>query len=153
MSLVKMYGRTSFSSSWAVVGGFGIGGDSGAWIVDAGEGRVVGVVLAEQRGLAYFCPLEVVLGDVEEVLGCEVGLPGLDHGGDGGSECSVEGQVVDGGLGDGGISALEGQVKADSVTYVLEAAGRHGVCRRVVRRKPVGSGIDVRRTNTGAVLG
>ncbi|KAF2157035.1 hypothetical protein K461DRAFT_249747 [Myriangium duriaei CBS 260.36] len=74
ISLVKLYGRRSFSSSWTVLGDtdklgrpFGVAGDSGAWIVDH-LGRVVGVVLAHKNDVTYFCPMDVVLEDVSRAL-------------------------------------------------------------------------------------
>jgi hypothetical protein len=36
MSSVRIYRRKTFSRSWSVAGGFGVGGDSGAWIVQNG---------------------------------------------------------------------------------------------------------------------
>ncbi|PSK42501.1 hypothetical protein B9Z65_4415 [Elsinoe australis] len=78
MSFVKIYGRRTFSTSWTVVGDFGIGGDSGAWVVDCDGGGVCGAVVAEKGGVAYFAPMEVLLDDVRRTLGAErVELPGM----------------------------------------------------------------------------
>ncbi|KAI9837739.1 MAG: hypothetical protein M1819_006673 [Sarea resinae] len=46
MSSVRVYGRKTFSRSWAVVGNFGAGGDSGAWVIDNEQARVCGHVMA-----------------------------------------------------------------------------------------------------------
>ncbi|PNS17967.1 Hybrid signal transduction histidine kinase K [Sphaceloma murrayae] len=80
MSFVKIYGRRTFSSSWTVVGDFGVGGDSGAWVVDCEHGRVCGAVVAEKGGVAYFAPLGVILDDIRRTLGAgRVVLPGCEE--------------------------------------------------------------------------
>lgn len=80
LALVKLYGRTSFSSSWVVEGGgFGVPGDSGAWIYDAINGRLCGHVLAwgKQSQTAYMAPMEVLFDDIRRRLGADrVELPG-----------------------------------------------------------------------------
>ena len=81
MATVKMPGRVSHSWSWQVKGGFGVGGDSGTWVIDSGSGGVCACVLAwsEGRGVAFVAPMEVLLEDMEEVLGVKVGLLGQEH--------------------------------------------------------------------------
>ncbi|KAF2104123.1 hypothetical protein NA57DRAFT_28818, partial [Rhizodiscina lignyota] len=79
MSSVRIYRRRSFSRSWHVLGEFGMGGDSGAWVIENDGGRVVGHVLAwcERNGVSYFCPMEVLMEDVVKALGADrIGLPG-----------------------------------------------------------------------------
>ncbi|KAH0537390.1 hypothetical protein FGG08_005789 [Glutinoglossum americanum] len=78
MSSLKIYGRRTYSRSWHVVGRFGVGGDSGAWIIDNEQGRVCGHVLAwcSRNAIAYFCPMEVLLEDIKRNLPAEtVELP------------------------------------------------------------------------------
>ncbi|QDS69181.1 hypothetical protein FKW77_000010 [Venturia effusa] len=82
MSSVRIYQRSSFSRSWNVVGGFGVGGDSGAWVIDNEQGRVCGHVLAwcERNAIAYICPMEVLLEDIGNSLHAEkICLPGCDE--------------------------------------------------------------------------
>ncbi|KAI9769330.1 MAG: hypothetical protein M1839_003753 [Geoglossum umbratile] len=79
MSSLKIYGRKTYSRSWHVVGRFGVGGDSGAWIIDNEQGRVCGHVLAwcSRNAIAYFCPMEVLLEDIKRNLpATTVELPG-----------------------------------------------------------------------------
>jgi hypothetical protein len=79
MSSVRIYHRKTFSRSWAVSGGFGLGGDSGAWIVENGTHKVVGHVLAwcARNHIAYLCPMEVLLEDIKRTLGAKrIYLPG-----------------------------------------------------------------------------
>ncbi|MCJ1449254.1 MAG: hypothetical protein MMC23_009774 [Stictis urceolatum] len=80
MRLVRMPGRISPSHSWQVRGGFGGGGDSGAWVFDDATGAVCGHVLAysERSGVAYIAPMEVMVSDMEHVLGGKVRLPGAE---------------------------------------------------------------------------
>lgn len=89
MSLVKMHGRQSFSSSWCVEGGFGgmfspispncgggtddphlVPGDSGAWIYNPTTGQLCGHVLAwgTSSKTAYIAPMEVLFEDIKEKL-------------------------------------------------------------------------------------
>lgn len=78
MSLVKMHGRRSFSASFCVEGGFGIPGDSGAWVYDPVSGGLCGHVLAwgEKSKTAYIAPMEVLFDDIKRTLGAEgVELP------------------------------------------------------------------------------
>ncbi|KAL1861020.1 hypothetical protein Plec18167_003697 [Paecilomyces lecythidis] len=79
MTLVKMHGRHSFSTSFCVDGNFGVPGDSGAWVFDKATGRVCGHVLAwsEKSRTAYIAPMEVLLEDIARTLGAtKVTLPG-----------------------------------------------------------------------------
>lgn len=79
MSSVRIYRRKTFSRSWHVAGGFGVGGDSGAWVVQNGSHRVIGHVLAwcERNHIAYICPMDVLLEDIKKTLGAKrIYLPG-----------------------------------------------------------------------------
>ncbi len=79
MSAVRIYHRKTFSRSWSVAGGFGVGGDSGAWVVQNGAHKVVGHVLAwcQRNHIAYICPMEVLLEDIKRTLGAKrIYLPG-----------------------------------------------------------------------------
>ncbi|PSN60070.1 hypothetical protein BS50DRAFT_681892 [Corynespora cassiicola Philippines] len=79
MSSVRIYRRKTFSRSWHVAGGFGVGGDSGAWVVQNSSHAVVGHVLAwcERNHIAYICPMEVLLEDIKRTLGAKrIYLPG-----------------------------------------------------------------------------
>jgi len=79
MSAVRIYRRKTFSRSWSVAGSFGVGGDSGAWIVQNSTHRVVGHVLAwcQRNHIAYLCPMEVLLEDIKRTLGARrIYLPG-----------------------------------------------------------------------------
>ena len=80
MRLVRMPGRVSPSHSWQVKGNFGSGGDSGAWVFDDATGAVCGHVLAysERSQVAYIAPMDVMVRDMERVLGKEVRLPGVE---------------------------------------------------------------------------
>ncbi|KAJ4341161.1 hypothetical protein N0V87_001899 [Didymella glomerata] len=82
MSSVRIYRRKSFSRSWYVAGGFGVGGDSGAWVIQNNSHRVVGHVLAwcQRNHIAYICPMEVLLEDIKRTLGAKrIYLPGSDQ--------------------------------------------------------------------------
>ncbi|KAE8554732.1 hypothetical protein EYB25_003273 [Talaromyces marneffei] len=79
MTLVKLHGRQSFSTSFSIDGNFGVPGDSGAWVFEASSGRVCGHVLAysERSRTAYIAPMQVLLEDISRTLGaCTVELPG-----------------------------------------------------------------------------
>ena len=79
MELVKIHGRSTFSASWTVDGNFGVGGDSGAWVICNDDGKVCGHVLAARRGKTYICPMDLLLKDVKETLGAtEVTLPQVE---------------------------------------------------------------------------
>ena len=76
MELVKIHGRSTFSASWTVDGNFGIGGDSGAWVISNDDGRVCGHVVASRRGRTYICPMDLLLDDIKATLGAtKVSLP------------------------------------------------------------------------------
>lgn len=76
MELVKIHGRSTFSASWTVDGSFGIGGDSGAWVVSNDDGKVCGHVLASRKGRTYICPMDLLLDDIKATLGAKtVALP------------------------------------------------------------------------------
>ncbi|KAL6241371.1 hypothetical protein RBB50_011635 [Rhinocladiella similis] len=78
MALVKMHGRESFSISWCVEGGFGVPGDSGAWVYDPVSGALCGHVLAwgDRSRTAYIAPMEVLFDDIKGRLGAQcVELP------------------------------------------------------------------------------
>lgn len=82
MELVKIHGRSTFSASWTVDGSFGVGGDSGAWVISNDDGRVCGHVLASRRGRTYICPMDLLLNDIKQTLGASVvelpAAPGRD---------------------------------------------------------------------------
>ena len=76
MELVKIHGRSTFSASWTVEGDFGVGGDSGAWVISNDDGRVCGHVVASRRGRTYICPMDLLLEDIKTTLGvAKVALP------------------------------------------------------------------------------
>ncbi|KAF2139138.1 uncharacterized protein K452DRAFT_233046 [Aplosporella prunicola CBS 121167] len=82
MTAVKVHGRKSYARSWLVTGGLGVGGDSGAWVIDNEQGRVCGHILAwcNRNHVAYICPMEVLLEDIRRTLGaCKVVLPGSEE--------------------------------------------------------------------------
>ncbi|KAJ6164108.1 hypothetical protein N7470_002780 [Penicillium chermesinum] len=70
MTIVKLHGRHSFSTSFCVNGNFGAPGDSGAWVFDRSTGRVCGHVLAwsERSNTTYIAPMEVILEDIARTL-------------------------------------------------------------------------------------
>ncbi|KAI5302781.1 hypothetical protein KEM56_000362, partial [Ascosphaera pollenicola] len=47
MTLLKMHGRQSFSTSFSIDGNFGVPGDSGAWVFDRSTGRLESSIAAE----------------------------------------------------------------------------------------------------------
>ncbi|KAK3712253.1 V-type proton ATPase 16 kDa proteolipid subunit [Vermiconidia calcicola] len=76
MELVKIHGRSTFSASWTVDGDFGVGGDSGAWVINNEDGKVCGHVLASRRGRTYICPMDLLLEDIKTTLGAKsISLP------------------------------------------------------------------------------
>lgn len=76
MELVKIHGRSTFSASWTIAGNFGVGGDSGAWVISNEDGQVCGHVLASRTGRTYICPMDLLLEDIRATLGAsEVALP------------------------------------------------------------------------------
>ncbi|KUJ19222.1 uncharacterized protein LY89DRAFT_642209 [Mollisia scopiformis] len=81
MVSVKIFGRQSPSLSYQVASPkqkLGIPGDSGAWVI-SNDGEVCGCVLAwsTKKGVAYICPMDVLLRDIGVTLKAKkVGLPG-----------------------------------------------------------------------------
>ncbi|KAF2482699.1 hypothetical protein BDY17DRAFT_299018 [Neohortaea acidophila] len=81
MDLVKIHGRSTFSASWTVAGQFGVGGDSGAWVISNDDGKVCGHVLASRKGRTYICPMDLLLEDIRVTLGADrVALPPVPAG-------------------------------------------------------------------------
>ncbi|KAL2832845.1 hypothetical protein BDW59DRAFT_169147 [Aspergillus cavernicola] len=79
MTIVKLHGRQTFSTSFGVDGNFGVPGDSGAWVFEKSTGRVCGAVLAwsEKSRTAYIAPMEVLLEDIARTLqATHITLPG-----------------------------------------------------------------------------
>lgn len=78
LALVKLHGRCSFSSSYAVDANFGFPGDSGAWVFDKDSGRVCGHVLAwsARSRTTYIAPMELLFDDIARRLSATVTLPG-----------------------------------------------------------------------------
>ncbi|RAL02307.1 uncharacterized protein BO80DRAFT_378628 [Aspergillus ibericus CBS 121593] len=79
MTLVKLHGRQTFSTSFCVDGNFGVPGDSGAWVFEKSSGRVCGHVLAwsDKTRTAYIAPMEILLEDIARSLNANyIGLPG-----------------------------------------------------------------------------
>lgn len=81
MQQTKMPGRVYPSPVWRVKGDFGVGGDSGAWVIDNATGGVCGHVTAysEFGQYATISPMEVMLHDMEQILGASVALPPVYH--------------------------------------------------------------------------
>lgn len=76
MELVKIHGRSTFSASWTIDGDFGVGGDSGAWVISNDDGKVCGHVLASKKGRTFICPMDLLLSDIQQTLGArQVALP------------------------------------------------------------------------------
>ncbi|KAK1139533.1 hypothetical protein N8T08_000673 [Aspergillus melleus] len=83
MTIVKLHGRQTFSTSFCVDGNFGVPGDSGAWVFERSTGRVCGHVLAwsDKSHTAYIAPMEVLLEDIARTLNASyVALPGGPDG-------------------------------------------------------------------------
>ena len=81
MQQTKMPGRVYPSPVWRVKGDFGVGGDSGAWVIDNATGGVCGHVTAYSDFSQYatIAPMEVLLHDMEQTLGASVALPPIPH--------------------------------------------------------------------------
>ena len=81
MQQTKMPGRVYPSPVWRVKGDFGVGGDSGAWVIDNTTGGVCGHVTAysDFGQYATIAPMEVMLHDMEQTLGASVALPPTHH--------------------------------------------------------------------------
>ena len=136
MSAVRIYHRKSFSRSWHVAGQFGVGGDSGAWVVQNGEHKVVGHVLAfcQRNKIAYICPMEVLLEDIKRTLGAKrIFLPG-----------SREHDELWGKCGEKMVDEVAGRVRGlgivDSAVDVREAMGRSSTALDVGLRAGMMSG-------------
>ncbi|CAD6564902.1 MAG: hypothetical protein ASARMPREDX12_004493 [Alectoria sarmentosa] len=96
MQQTKMPGRVYPSPVWRVKGDFGVGGDSGAWVIDNATGGVCGHVTAysEFGQYATIAPMEVMLHDMEQTLGASVALPPTHHGATATSVMSFKNQIV-----------------------------------------------------------
>lgn len=76
MTSVKIYGRKTPSQSYEVHctekqgNMLGIPGDSGAWVIEDGTGRVCGSVLAwsQRKRVAYICPMDVLVEDIARTV-------------------------------------------------------------------------------------
>ena len=81
MQQTKMPGRVYPSPVWRVKGDFGVGGDSGAWVIDNVTGGLCGHVTAysDFGQYATIAPMEVMLHDMEQTLGASVALPPIHH--------------------------------------------------------------------------
>lgn len=125
MSFVRIRGRATYSSSWAVEGDFGVGGDSGAWVIDNSTGSVCGHVLAERQGVTYICPMEVMLEDIKSTLGAErIALPGGAGEDDGKTVAAVA-------VAGEGVAAMVGTLSLGS-----ELPDRSRVRDMQIKRKP-----------------
>ena len=93
MQMTKMPGRLYPSPVWRVKGNFGVGGDSGAWVIDNATGGVCGHVTAYSEFWEYatIAPMEVLLHDMEDMLGASVSLPDSDDA----AVLSFQQQIVD----------------------------------------------------------
>ena len=93
MQMTKMPGRLYPSPVWRVKGNFGVGGDSGAWVIDNATGGVCGHVTAYSEFWEYatIAPMEVLLRDMEDTLGARVSLPDSDDA----AILSFQQQIVD----------------------------------------------------------
>ncbi|PVI01540.1 hypothetical protein DM02DRAFT_591029 [Periconia macrospinosa] len=117
MSSVRIYRRKSFARSWHVAGGFGVGGDSGAWVVQNGTHHVVGHVLAwcERNKIAYICPMEVLFEDIKRTLGAKrIYLPGSAEESRYRAKAAKEAvkiKVVEREKEDSGVDEIEGKIE------------------------------------------
>ena len=93
MQMTKMPGRLYPSPVWRVKGNFGVGGDSGAWVIHNETGGVCGHVTAYSEFWEYatISPMEVLLHDMEGTLGASVSLPDSDDA----AVLSFQQQIVD----------------------------------------------------------
>ena len=82
MELTRMPGRRFLSPVWKFEGRFGVGGDSGAWIIDNKTGGLCGHVssFSESQQYGVLAPMEAQLHDMEETLGVKVALPNGEKG-------------------------------------------------------------------------
>ncbi|KIX06091.1 uncharacterized protein Z518_04065 [Rhinocladiella mackenziei CBS 650.93] len=134
MALVKMHGRRSFSTSWCVEGGFGIPGDSGAWIYDPVSGGLCGHVLAwgDKSKTAYIAPMEVLFEDIRGRLGARsVELPvpeGMSRAGVGVKEDEGIGMGTRGGAGE--IATRFRDLRIDPTSGSSNSASAPGAPRK-----------------------
>ena len=120
MELVKIHGRSTFSASWTVDGEFGVGGDSGAWVISNDDGRVCGHVVASRKGRTYICPMELLLEDIKATLGAgSVKLP-CPAGLAAGVRREREGVRAP----SAGYRGSSGQGRREEEQYVAEKVGR-----------------------------
>ena len=96
MQQTKMPGRVYPSPVWRVKGDFGVGGDSGAWVIDNATGGLCGHVTAysDFGQYATIAPMEVMLHDMEKVLGASVTLPQTQDGATATADLSVRDQII-----------------------------------------------------------
>ena len=148
MSLVKMHGRQSFSTSYCVEGGFGVPGDSGAWVYDPLDGGLCGHVLAwgEKSKTAYIAPMEVLFEDIRNVLGVQgVSLPvrvDLQVGGDVAGGVGGLARKEDSGIGmsevEDGLSRKVREMRIDAnASSAAGAPGGGGKSKGVVGVRPL----------------
>ncbi|KAI5837881.1 hypothetical protein DFP73DRAFT_285051 [Morchella snyderi] len=77
ISAIRIHGRKTFSRSWGVTGEIGVGGDSGAWVIDNRRGGVCGHIIASKNDdddkvkIAYIIPMELLLRDIKKTLQAE----------------------------------------------------------------------------------
>ncbi|KZF21693.1 hypothetical protein L228DRAFT_239646 [Xylona heveae TC161] len=82
MSALKLNGRLTFSHSFHVWGNFGMGGDSGAWVIDNERGSVCGHVLAWSSNFftTYICPMQLLVQDIARTVNATtISLPLGEH--------------------------------------------------------------------------
>ena len=77
--MTRSPGRVFSSPMWRFKGDFGVGGDSGAWVIDNETGGACGHVTAYSEGRKYgtISPMEVLLQHMEYTLGKPVALPSV----------------------------------------------------------------------------
>ncbi|KAH9219508.1 hypothetical protein DL95DRAFT_483673 [Leptodontidium sp. 2 PMI_412] len=86
-------------NSW-ILGGIGVDGDSGSWIINQENGSLYGMVWGRHGPLAnpicLFTPMEHIIADIKERAEAEnVCLPGQGEGLDVGREVSMQEEVLD----------------------------------------------------------
>ncbi|KAK5108465.1 hypothetical protein LTR62_008283 [Meristemomyces frigidus] len=137
MELVKIHGRSTFSASWTVDGGFGAGGDSGAWVISNDDGRVCGHVLASKTGRTYICPMDLLLEDIRRTLKVgSVSLPCMAATQAENSVCQRAGKVMAAALQNMRVTESEVGGVALPVSPARRSVGRAGNSSRMA--EPVG---------------